>query len=219
LDEIVWQNVDLDQIVLNLSDMSIDVPVECKSDFCYEESSVVVKVKKIWKPLTTIVNSDSLKSWEFAKEFSNLAEDQTIDNKSPVYDRVVLQKILYDRWLLWTKPTGKIWYLTELAVMKLQCIKWFSEYNSSKSIFEIWHKTIVELNKLKERMKNPDYLSDSKLPEIELSICGKDFISRYNTINSLLKNPPTWANNTYSNMIVPDTSIKWEGEVIIKKTQ
>jgi hypothetical protein len=68
-------------------------------------------------------------------------------------------------------------------------------------------------------MKNPDYLSDSKLPEIELSICGKDFISRYNTINSLLKNPPTWANNTYSNMIVPDTSIKWEGEVIIKKTQ
>jgi hypothetical protein len=80
--------------------MSIDAPVECKSDFCYEESSVVVKVKKIWKPLTTIINNNSLKSWEFAKEFSNIAENQTIDNKSSVYDRVVVQKILYDRGLL-----------------------------------------------------------------------------------------------------------------------
>jgi len=219
LDEIVWQDVNLDQIVLNLSDMSIDAPVECKSDFCYEESSVVVKVKKIWKPLTTIINNNSLKSWEFAKEFSNIAENQTIDNKSSVYDRVVVQKILYDRGLLWTKPTGKIWYLTELAIMKLQCIKWFSEYNSSKSMFEIGPKTVKEINQLKERMKNQHYLSDTKLPVIELSSCGKDFVNRYNAISSLLKNPPSWSDNTYSNMIVPDTSIKWEGEVIIKKTQ
>jgi hypothetical protein len=219
LDEVVWQELDLDEMVLDLSEIDIDSPQQCETDFCYEESDITVVVKKVWKPLTSIINSDSLSSWQFAQEFPDIKEENILDNKSSVYDRVVLQKILYDRWLLGVEPTGKIGYLTELAIMKLQCIKWFSEYNPEKTIFEIWSQTIWELNSLKERMKDSNYLVSTELPNIELEDCGPTFVSRYNAISNLMQNPPSWANNNYNNMITPDTSLDREGEVIIKKTE
>ena len=218
VDELNWNTLDLDQIVLNLSEMNIDQPKECKTDFCYEESSVIVTVKKTWKPLTSVVNDENLKSWDFANKFDNIKETDLVNNRSSVYDRVVLQKVLHDRWILESKPTGKIGYLTELAVMQLQCIKWYSEYNSSKAIFEIWPRTIYEINNLKDRMKDENYLSSTSLPQFNLYDCDQSFISRYNAIKSLLKSPPSWANNEYKNMITPDTTLNWEWEVIIKKS-
>lgn len=218
LDEVIGQDLDLDEMVLDLSEIDIDSPESCDTDFCYEESDITVIVKKIWKPLTSIINNDSLTSWDFANEFPDIWEDDILDNKSSVYDRIILQKVLYDRWLLGVKPTWKIWYLTELAIMKLQCIKWIDEYNSEKTIFEIWPKTITELNNLKHRMKNSNYLLNTQLPDINLEDCGSSFVSRYDAISKLLKNPPSRATNEYENMITPDTSLNWEWEVIIKRS-
>jgi hypothetical protein len=65
----------LDEVILNLSDININQPKQCETDFCYEESSVVVTVKKIWKPLSSIINDNSLKSWEFAKEFKDINDN------------------------------------------------------------------------------------------------------------------------------------------------
>jgi hypothetical protein len=68
-------------------------------------------------------------------------------------------------------------------------------------------------------MKDEGYLNSTELPNIDLFSCGSEFVSRYNVISSLLKTPPSWANNSYNNMVTPDSSINWQGEVIIKKTQ
>jgi hypothetical protein len=82
---------------LDISEMNIERPKLCDKDFCYEEASVIVTVKKIWKPLTSVINDGNLTSWDFANKFDNIKETDLVDNKSSVYDRVVLQKVLHDR--------------------------------------------------------------------------------------------------------------------------
>jgi hypothetical protein len=67
-------------------------------------------------------------------------------------------------------------------------------------------------------MKDRKYLSSTSLWNFNLYNCDQSFINRYNTIKSLLKTPPSWANNSYNNMVTPDSSINWEGEVVIKKS-
>lgn len=217
LNENIWEESNLDKITLDLSQIDMPPPKECITDFCYEESNVIVILRKTWKPFLSIVNSDSMTTWGFAKEFDDIKETILVNNRTPIFDRVILQKVLYDRGLLWTKPTGKIWYLTELAIMRLQCIKWYSEYNTSKTIFEIGPQTIKEINNLKNRMKDQSYLASTSLPNVDLSQCGNEFVRRQSTIEWLLDTPPSWANNDYGNMVTPDSSLEWDWEVILKK--
>lgn len=77
--------------------MDVADPKQCETDFCYKEVQVTVTVKKTWKPMTSMVNDDSLKSWDFAKNFPDISEKKLLNNDSPVYDRIILQKVLYDR--------------------------------------------------------------------------------------------------------------------------
>ena len=35
--------------------------------------------------------------WDFAKNFPNISEKSLLNNGSPVYDRLILQKVLYER--------------------------------------------------------------------------------------------------------------------------
>lgn len=204
---------------IDLSKMDFDDPSECKTDFCYKESEIIVSVKKIWKPMSVVINSTWLKSRDFANNFPNISEKKLINNYSSIYDRYVLQKVLYDRWLMNTKPTWKIWYMTEQAVMALQCIKWIKEYDEKNWIFLIWSKTISEINKLKERMKNSEYLKNTKLPTINLKKCWNEFVERNADLTNLLWNPPSRANNNYWNNISPNYWLDIEGEVKIKKVE
>lgn len=220
----IYLNEEIGEATSNLNEMKLDVgkidmppPVECVKDYCYEETNVIVVIKKTRKPLLAVVNSDTLPSREFAEKFDDIQEETKITNKSPIFDRVTLQKVLHDRGLLGVEPTGKIWYLTELAVMKLQCLKGYSEYNPSKDIFEIGPRTIQEVNALKERMKDENYLKDSRLPEVNLAECGDEFTRRQAKIGGLLKTPPTRANNHYGNYLRSGSSLQWDGEVVLKK--
>lgn len=219
LDQTIDRTITPEETNINLADMDFSDPKECTTDFCYKESQITVTVKKIWKPMTSLINSNSLNSWDFAKTFPNISEKKTLTNTSPVYDRFILQKVLYERWLLDSKPTWKIWYLTEQAVMALQCIKGFKEYDESKWMFIIGPKTIAEINKLKERMKDSTYLKKTRFPSVDFSSCWIEFKERNESLNTLIWNPPSRANNNYSNAITPNYSLKPEGEVKIKKSE
>ncbi len=201
---------------VNLLDMDVADPKQCETDFCYKEVEVSVTVKKTWKPMTAVVNDESLKSSDFAKQFLNISQKKIVNNNSPVYDRIVLQKVLYDRGLLGSKPTWKLWYLTEQAIMKLQCMKWFQEYDTWNSMFIIWPKTIAEINKIKDKMKNPNYLKKTPLPNIDLSKCWSIFQQRNIELGNLLWNPPSRANNSYQNSSDVSAILKLEGQVTVK---
>ncbi len=219
LDQSADRIITPEELNINLADMDFSDPKECQTDFCYKQSQITVTVKKIWKPMTTLINKESLNSRDFAKTFPNISEKQLLNNNSPVYDRFILQKVLYERWLLDSKPTWKIWYLTEQAIMALQCIKWIKEYDESKWMFVIWPKTIAEINKIKEKMKDSNYLKKTRFPNIDFSYCWSGFKERNEDLNTLIGNPPSRANNNYSNAITPNYSLKPEGEVKIKKTE
>ena len=216
-------NQDIDKTIapeetnINLANMDFTDPKECSTDFCFKESQITITVKKTWKPMTSVINDSWLLSWDFAKNFPNISEKKLLNNGSPVYDRLILQKVLYERWILDSKPTGKIGYLTEQAIMKLQCVKWFKEYNTANGTFIIWPKTIEETNKIKEKMKDPKYLKKTMFPNVDFTKCWKDFQTRDKELDNLAWNPPSRANNNYLNNINPDYSITPEGEVKIKK--
>jgi aminopeptidase N len=126
---------------------------------------------------------------------------------------------LYERWILASKPTGKIGYLTEQAIMKLQCVKWFKEYDKTNGIFVIWPKTIEEINKIKNKMKKQGYIKKTFFPNVDLQKCWETFQTRNKLLNKLIVNPPSRANNKYLNHIDPNYSINPEGEIkIIKNT-
>lgn len=219
LDQTIDRTITPEETNINLADMDFDDPKECSTDFCYKESQIIVTVKKIWKPMISVINKEDLKSRDFAKTFPNISEKRILNNNSPVYDRFILQKVLYERWLLDSKPTGKIWYLTEQAIMALQCIKWLKEYDESNWMFIVWSKTITEVNKIKDKMKDSNYLKKTRLPNINFAKCWDDFEERNKDLNNLIWNPPSWANNNYWNAITPNYYLKPEGEVKIKKTE
>lgn len=219
LDQTIDRTITPEETNINLADMDFTDPKECSTDFCYKESQIIVTVKKIWKPMISVINKETLESRDFAKSFPNISEKKLLNNNSPVYDRFILQKVLYERWLLDSKPTGKIWYLTEQAIMALQCIKWLKEYNESSWMFIVWPKTIIEVNKIKDKMKNSNYLKNTRFPNIDFAKCWDDFEERNKDLNNLIWNPPSWANNNYWNAITPNYYLKPEGEVKIKKTE
>lgn len=77
--------------------MDFSDPKQCTTDFCYKESQIIITVKKVWKPMIAIINNSGLLSRDFAKNFPNISEKKHLDNSSPVYDRIILQKVLYER--------------------------------------------------------------------------------------------------------------------------
>ena len=204
---------------INLADMDFSDPKECETNFCYKEIQISVTVKKTWKPMLSVINNEALKSWDFAQDFPNISEKKLLNNSSPVYDRFILQKVLYERWLLDSKPTWKIWYMTEQAIMKLQCIKALKEYDEASGMFVVWTKTIAEVNKMKDKMKDPNYLKKTNVPNVDLTKCWDDFQDRNEDLDALLWNPPSRANTNYWNAVTPNYSLTPEWEVKIKKTE
>lgn len=213
---------------LNLSDFNVDPPAECqKADIaCEQITQITVTTKKVWTPIQlSSIMSATLKPEVFAKYFPNLPADKTITNGSPLKTKLIAQRIFYERGLLPVLPTGRLGYLTELATMKLQCLKGFSEYDSTKAIFYAGPKTISALNTLKENLRDPGYLAAHPLPAVDLSRCGVDFQIREENIATALKtltpkNTATGTPASTANKSIPllkPNFLKLEGEVVIQK--
>jgi hypothetical protein len=47
--------------------------------------------------MISAINNSGLTYWDFANNFSNISEKKILNNNSPVYDRLILQKVLYER--------------------------------------------------------------------------------------------------------------------------
>ena len=53
----------LKEITLDLSEIDMQPPEECKTDYCYEETEAVVIIRKTWKPLLSVISRDSMTTW------------------------------------------------------------------------------------------------------------------------------------------------------------
>lgn len=219
LSENLWWFSNLSEISLDVWNIDMPPPKECINDeYCYEETSVVVVIRKTWKPVLAVINNEAMPPSEFAEKFRDVDLTGVLTNDSPLLDKVIFQKTLFNRWLI-DKVTGKLWYLTELAVMRLQCIKWIVEYDESKTMFQAWPLTIKEVNELKDRMKEEEYLAKTKLPKIDLATCGKEFKQREKAIETLMQSPPSWAIKTYPKKAITDPSLIWDGVVSLRKEE
>jgi len=217
LSENIWWSTTLSEISLDVWKIDMPPPKECLTpEYCYEETSMVVVIRKTWKPVLAVINNEAMPPSEFAEKFRDVQSTGILTNDSPLLDKVIFQKTLFNRWLI-DKVTGKFWYLTELAVMKLQCIKWFVEYNETKTMFEVWPLTIKEVNNLKDRMKEEEYLAKTKLPDIDIKKCGKEFSQRETAIERLMQDPPSRASISYPRKAFSDPSLIWDGVVSLKK--
>lgn len=157
-------------ISFSFDDYDIAAPTVCQQAnvFCEEKTYIKTYVEKEWE-VTHVpqIWDKTLTAQQFSKYYPNLSEeDGVIHNWSDPKKKWIVQRILYERGLLGVFPTGKIGFMTEDAIARLQYYKGIEEIDYKKGIIIIGPKTIHELNKLKERMKNPDFVSRTPLPEI-----------------------------------------------------
>ena len=153
----------------SFEDIDIDAPSVCSQShvYCEEKTVITTHIKKEWEVIAVPTIWDkSLTPQQFAKYYPNLKNDKPITDGSAPKEKWIAQKILYERGLLDVFPTGKIGYQTEQAVARFQYYKDIYEVNEKLGIVVIGPKTIQELNKLKDRMKNPLFTSRSPLPVI-----------------------------------------------------
>jgi hypothetical protein len=174
----------------SFADYDIKAPDICKSShiFCYEKTKIHTTINKEWEvvPVPPIWDK-SLTPQQFAKFYPDLEEDKIINNWSPAKDKWITQRILYERGLLPVFPTGKIGFLTEEAIIKLQFFKGIEEIDQAKGVVIIGPQTIKELNKLKKRMEDETFVSRSPYPEINFADYSDFHQKRLLTIDKELK--------------------------------
>jgi len=178
---------------INFDAANIEPPAQCKDPLmiCDEESVVNIHTVKTWK-LRKVrqLNDPLLSPDEFAKKYPNLKDNvKEINDGSPPDQKFIAQRILYERGLLRRLPTGKIGYETEQAVIKFQHLKGFAEYDAARQITYIGPRTIKELNALKDRLQDPNYLKEKPLPEVGEKDLGEPHLSRMQKINQLVEKP------------------------------
>lgn len=158
----------------SFADYDIKAPAVCSEPnvFCHEHTVIHSKLEKEWEVVEVPEISDkSLSAQQFATYYPDLDETKKISDGSPTSTKWIAQRILYERGLLSAFPTGKIGLQTEEAIIKLQHYKNIVEYDKNLKVTIIGPKTIKELNKLKAKMKDPNFASKSPLPNIPF----KDF--------------------------------------------
>lgn len=219
-----------DQAQIDFSNYNVEPPSECydKQIVCEENTEITVITKKTWKPVTVQKITDShLTAESFAKYFPALPENKSLSGGSPLAPRLVAQRILYERGLLSRVPTGKMGYETELAILKLQCLKGINEFDAKRQVVLIGPKTVKELNQLKESMKDPEYLKSHLLPPVDLSKCSQPLQKRAVQLAAAQQKAEAAAPVAGRQKTAPVSTIdalplkpqflKLEGEVLIKK--
>lgn len=175
----------------SFAEYDIEAPAICgeANVFCHERTTITSQIKKEWEvvPVAQIWDP-SLSPQDFANFYPDLNEDQIISDGSHPNDKWTVQKILHERGLLEVFPTGKIGFKTEEAITKLQHYKNIEEIDEEKGIVVIGPKTIKELNKLKDRMKSPEFTPNAPMPPLSLSDFPDFQQKRLQQINSELEN-------------------------------
>ncbi len=155
----------------SFSTYDIPPPSICFKDnvFCHEKTIIKTNVEKEWEVISVPpVWSKNLTSQQFSEFYPELDSNKIINNWSNASDKWITQRILYERGLLDVFPTGLIGFLTEEAIIKLQYYKNIKETDEEKGIVVIGPKTINELNNLKKRMGNENFIPRTPLPAISL---------------------------------------------------
>jgi len=181
-----------------LSDYDIKAPNVCQNAnvICHEKTSINTTLVKEWEIISVPSLSDkTLTPQEFGNYYPNLNPDQVITNSSKSQDKWIVQKILYERGLLNVFPTGKIGLQTEEAIIKLQHLKGFTEYDNKRKVVIIGPKTITALNDLKNRMKSPNY-QKTGLPQISANEMSPEHQARSLEIQKALNTLPAVKANT-----------------------
>jgi hypothetical protein len=212
----------------SFAEYDIEAPSICRQAniYCHEKTIVTSHVTKEWEVIPVAAIWDpQLSPQDFANFYPNLPEDKIINDWSPSSQKWILQRILYERGLLEVFPTGKIGYLTEEAITKLQYYKNIEEVDELKGIVVIGPKTIKELNKLKTRMKSDDFISNSPMPLIPFENFSPFQQQRLLTINKALQRPLTFEEK--QEVLVPSLGIvkpensgnmlKFQGEAVIER--
>jgi hypothetical protein len=188
--ELDTRNENIEEVSFSFAEYDIDAPAVCREAnvFCHERTVITSQIKKEWEvvPVVQIWNPD-LSPQDFANFYPDLPEDKIISNGSHPNDKWTAQKILYERGLLDVFPTGKIGFKTEEAITKLQHYKDIEEIDEDKGIVVIGPETIRELNKLKDRMKSPEFTPNAPMPPLSLSDFPEFQKKRLQQINSELE--------------------------------
>jgi hypothetical protein len=155
---------EISENVLNIMEGESNMPEECKKrrfgTYCTQKTDIKVEVNTTWTITeASAIDSAHLSSDEFSEYYPGIQETIKVDNDSPEEDKLVVQRILYERGMLPVAPTGFIGHLTMMGITHLQQLKHiYSEPNG------IGPRTIEELNNLKDRMADPEYLEANPLP-------------------------------------------------------
>jgi hypothetical protein len=195
-----------DELTENLLTLATDkenfYPEECKrfGVSCSQKTIIKVSAETTWTITNTDpITSDTLKTDEFIKNFPDIKETVRLDNGSDEKDKLVAQRILYERGLLPIPPTGNISHLTILAATYLQHLK-----NIGDEVGYIGPKTIKELNALKGRMADESYLDKSPLPPIKLNDLSpalkEVYANETNKINLIYNNPGVYETKPIPNV-------------------
>ncbi|MEA3304231.1 MAG: hypothetical protein U9Q15_00420 [Patescibacteria group bacterium] len=201
---------------IDFDDYNIDPPLECSQPnfACDEYSHIKIITTKTWNvKKTEKINSSSLTTSDFAKYYPNLPDIQEINNLSDPDQKWIVQRILYERGLLPVFPTGNIGYETEKAIIKLQHIKGFEEFDPKRGISYIGPQTIKELNGLKDRMQDPEYIPNHPLPVVRMDDLGNNHKKRYQDITNRQISSGYMPNYDTSNQveIVKPHSLRFSG--------
>lgn len=150
--------------VLEIVENKKSMPEECqKRRFgvtCNQETKIKVDVETIWTITeANPIHSSALTPEEFAINYPNIQETNILTNESSEEDKLVAQRILYERGMLSIPPTGFLGHLTQMGITHLQNIKQIYDEPG-----RIGSKTIKELNALKNRMKEENYIEKNYLP-------------------------------------------------------
>ena len=177
---------DQDVRSINLSDYDIARPAECDDPtvFCQEYTHVHVTIDKTWEIVQVgSVRSEELSASEFAAYYPNI-QSESVTSNSPTEDILLLQRALYDRGLLPVEPTGRFGVLTELAMLHFQQIKGYEEWGNGEVI--AGPRSVADINAMKDRMKDPEYLQDTSVPELDIGQLSEGQSNRLALLNDFI---------------------------------
>lgn len=164
------ENVNLEDYISKLKK-----PDECGSPniICEENLKVEMKISKTFF-ITKLnpLDSPNLLPEDFSKYYPDI-ESCPIDKSTDPKNIMILQRILYERGMLDTLPTGKYGVLTELAVHHFQQLKGLSQCSKEAAVIDC--ATVEALNELKHKMSNSGYLSGTLVPPFdENALCEEE---------------------------------------------
>lgn len=155
---------------IDLSKYDIPQPAVCARPnvHCEESTNVNIKITRVWN-ITSVyeLNDARLKAEEFAQYYPDVSEEVPLTRNSDPKQVLILQRVLYERGMLETLPTGRYGAQTQRAVLHFNVIKGLDRCDGKTSVAS--RATLRAINALKRRMADTKYLASTKVPPIATS--------------------------------------------------